>query len=562
MRNKSLNELFYKSVKFKNPLAQALLAGIISSIFLIFSTYYIDNTTYITANGLYKATGLLNYMDSQRNFDPTHVIYDSFMVNFLHISGLNLLPGTLITKIALVNSIMAGVSITALWLILRELTRQTKTIIPIIILYLFSAYFFFLAISSEDIFPSIAMFIISIYFLVRFFNKENVKDLIASGTFFALSFLLHLTLIMAYPAYLLSIFYKVYSSDFGKQNRKRLAGSLILNGKKLLLSSSIFVLTTVATTLIFVKSPNDALWVLWPPLLEQSGWSGFYPSKIAFTFLSGIGQSIFLGRNLSSIDQIFALPNIIIEVTTLAFVLVIILVLIKSVRTQKNSTPLIIFLLINFFFVETVNLRTQGQDPQFQIPALIILPIGLCLILNSAKSKEKEHIKYFLFILIAFSILINGKAAIAAKGTDSSNIKYVKEVAEIADPKKSIFLTHGFDQMQSWGPVIWNVKAPETFIGFTTYLVSSPNLTAEETGQKLLNFLEESRQNNKQIVATDILTLSDQELLSSLSTVDNTGKGLAMRSAILQNYTPELIGNTSKGPIYRLVPLSKDQYER
>lgn len=547
-----LIKLIYKSKMLKNPLVQALLVGTVCSLFLIFSTYYIDNTTYITANGLYKATGLLNYMNSQRNFDPTHVIYDSFMVNFLQIFGLNLLPGTLLTKIALVNSIMSGISIAALWLILWELTRQIKIVIPVVILYLFSAYFLFLSISSEDILPSFAMFIVSIYFIVRFFNRENTKDLIISGTFFALSFLLHLTLIMAYPAYLLSIFYKVYSSSFGKSNRKISRKTLILYGKKLFPVTSIFMLTTFLITLIFVKSPNDALWVLWPPLLEQSGWSGFYPSKIAFTFLSGIGQSILLGRNLSSIGQIFALPNILTETATLVLAAFIILALIRVLKTQKNIAPLIIFLLINFIIVEAVNLKTQGQDPQFQIPALIILPIGLGIIYNSTKLKMRTIVKNSIFILIALAVYINGKAAISTRGADSSNVRYAKEVAALADPKKSIFLTHGFDQIQSWGPVIWNVKAPETFIGFTTYLVSSPNLTADETSQKLLNFLEESRRNNKQIIATDVLILSDGELLSSLSTVDNTGKGLAMRRAILRNYTSEFVGKTSHGPLYRL----------
>lgn len=529
----------------QKPKWSAILIGFLSSTILIFFTLFFDNTTHITTNGLYKAIALMDHLTGSQRFDPNHPLYNTFMVNFWKFSGITNLPVTTLAKIALVNSIVGGILLGFLWLILWQISKNVISNLSIIALYFFSSYFLFLATESEDIIPAMAFFVASIYFLMSFFQHRKMALLLTSSILFSISFLLHRTLIIGVPAFMLALFVYEYNiRRWGKTN--------LLNIKKIgssITSSLIFLTTTIFTTSLLIKHPSLVLW----PQIGDSGWLGFSWSKFSFTFISGIGQSILLGRNQTNLEDIFRQDNLIVEAFTLALVLFIVFKLFLISLRDKRLVPPAIFFVSNFWITEAINLTTQGQDPQFQLPALVIIPVAIGSIYASSNKSTKQKLQQLIVVLLVVVAFINLSLVIKEKGNDSRKIGYINQVSSLVDYKKSVFLTHGFDELPSWGMYVWQVKQEEKFIGFTTYLVSSPQLDPQETAQKTLEFLEKAHKQGNQIIATNIINATNEEITSQLASVDSSGKkGIAIKEALLENYNEEFLGNTINGPLYLL----------
>lgn len=528
-----------------------ILVGLIVTVFLIISTYYVDNTTYITANGLYKAEFLEDALVGKNYFDINHVLYTDIVTYVWKILRINNWPGTILIKMAVVNSIAAGITISFLSLIVWHLTKRIKIVVLITAVYLFSAYFFFLSVSSEDIMPSLLAFVAAIYFFILFLsNNKNWFLIIFSSVSFTISFLLHRTMIIAYPAFLISLIFIPIADKKTPFIIKFLPfKSSFKKIYHLFVASFLFLAYSFLTVLILGKHPSIVL--LTGP--GNLGWSGFSSEKIAFTFLSGIGQSLLYGKNLSSLNEVLSLNNLVYEIPILIIIVLIFLKLVNSAVKNIKLRPLAILLILSFTLFEVMNLRYQGQDAQFQMAPLAIIPIGLAII-SSTTSKKFEKRFVNLLILIAIIVLvINLKKAFDIKGSDTAEIKYFKEVANTIDPNKTVFVTHGFDQLHSWGRFIWGIDYPDDLIGMVSYPVNEPDLSPDQTAQKMLEFVNNSSKRGKQVITNQVITLSDSDLSAQMATVDSSGKGVAIKNAILINYDLELVLKTERDSFYRLV---------
>lgn len=529
-----------------------ILVGLIVTVFLIISTYYVDNTTYITANGLYKAEFLEDASVGKNYFDLSHVLYTDTVTYVWKILGINNWPGTILIKIAVVNSIAAGITISFLSLIVWHLTKRIKIVVLITAIYLFSAYFFFFSISSEDIMPSLMAFVAAIYFFILFLsNKKNWFLLIFSSVAFTISYLLHRTMIIAYPAFFISLmFIPVAGKETSFIIRFLPFKSRFKKMYYLFVASFLFLAYSFLTVLILGKHPSIVLL----SGAGNNGWSGFSTEKIAFTFLSGIGQSLLYGKNLSDLNDVLSLNNLVYEIPTLIIIVLVLLKLVTSAVKNIKLRPLAILLILSFTLFEVMNLRYQGQDPQFQMAPLAIIPIGLAIISSTTSKKFEKRFVNLLILIFVIILIINLKKAFDIKGADTAEITYFNRVANTIDPNKTVFVTHGFDQIHAWGRFIWGIDYPDDLIGLVSYPVNEPGLSPEQTAQKMLEFINNSFKSGKQVITNQVITLSDSDLAAQMATVENNGKGVAIKNAILSNYDLELVLKTERDSFYRLVP--------
>lgn len=549
---------YFKS-KFLKLLFITLFISTCSAVFLILSIYYVDNTTYITGNGLYKAVEITRFSKGMHYFDLEHALYTPFMYFFINTLHINLLPGILLSHMAIVNALMGATAIFFLFLLVHDISGNLSWSILLILFHLFSAFFYFLSISTEDILPAYAFFVGSVYFLFKYLRHHNKIWIVFSALLYSISILLHRTMIIGFPAYIISLLLdnikdvKQLFVHLEKYDKRIIRVFLLKN----IVNGIVFTFIFLLVIKLLTAKPHLILRIR----LDQSGWSGFSSEKIVFTFFSGIGQSLLIGANQGDIKNILYPSNLVVEIPTLLFMTCIIILLLSRLLSKDKYALYILFLLVNFALAEIINLRTQGQDPQFQLQPLLIIPIGMTILYSGINNKTlKKVMMSGLCFLIIWESSVNLSLANFIKGSDKKNIQEVKRIEHAIEIKNSRFIIHGFDPFLSWSTFLWdNYGVEQLYLGFTTYPVAYPKLTAEETAQKMIKYIEDSVQSGKTVYATDIITLSDDQLLSSMETVDSSGKALIMRKAIISNYDYIKVIDTTYGPFYKLIP--KNNYE-
>lgn len=536
----------------KNPRIFALFFALFIGLIITWATWYMGDTTSNTANGIWKIWVLKLNMEGKPIFNLNQPLYDDTMVFLLKNTGLLNLSGTMSIKMALINSVFAGFAIFFLWLTLWEITRKFSISSLIAVGFAFSGFFFIDATNSEDIMPAFSFFIISIYFLVKYFYSRLIRNVIISSIFFTLSTLHHRTIIMAFPAF---IFALLYHSDFLNYLIKSIKKKKfsLKNFYKKIFSTILFMFifsVIIFCLFVYFKKPPSAF--LMP--YTNNGWVGFSKEKIIFSVVSGIGQSQQFGRNLGSIPKILSINNLIFEIPTL------ILVFYLAYKLLKILSPFSLFLLINFLVTEFINLRTQGQDPQFQLPALVIIPFGLAIAYKRSFNKELNIIKFIIIFVAIINIVTTIYTAKSRIGYDNRQIAYFKNLEKLFDPKNTAFLNLSSDHFTTWGRVVWDIDYWGHFLSFHGYFIHNKDFTGEQMGQRLLEDIENMRKVKKRIIVTSISKdrFTDEALIEHFARVDSQQRAPIIKKILLQKYSFKFLTNSEYGPLYELVP--KDQY--
>ncbi|MFC2153911.1 glycosyltransferase family 39 protein [Candidatus Altiarchaeota archaeon] len=524
----------------------ALTAAIFSIVLFASDVLLVGATTFPTANGIWRADEILAHAEGKHGFDATHAIYSDFVLATWRISGIGEYPINVLAKIGLVNALMGGVFVFFLLLSLREFTSNNKAVALIAITYVFGGFFYFSATNSEDIMPAFAFLIAAIFFLIKYLKSQGKTFLAASGVLFGISYLFQKTLLLTYPAFLLSLLY--FSV--------RVKNDYLLRKTPRILSIPLAFLTfsLVPFLLLFLFKGWYTLVVFTPG--GAGGWVGFNPYKWGFTLLAGIGQSLAWGRIVSTYEELFLLNNLIVELPTLILVAYLFFRLIETLKSKGWYGAVSSFLIINFVVVESFNLYVQGYDPQFQLPPLLLIPFGLAIVCCSEKRGD-EHILKWQKLLALLAVIVLSTTTYTTSTTrldyDQEQRSYFEKIEHLVDPPNSVFLTHGFDQFPTWGRIVWEISFPEQYICLTCYMVDYPHLDAEETTQRVLIDIRSAQKSGKQVVASDILTYSDDELTDAFSSLDTSDKAVAIKNRVLEEYRLDLMANTSRGLLFRLV---------
>lgn len=540
-----------KSIKIVNnrfritPIIISLLVGILGATVFITATYYIDNTTISAGNGLYKARVLTMHLAGRRAYSPghsfyiNHPLYADFVVGIWKLFNIPSWPGSILVKIAVVNSLTAGVTLGFLWFGLFYITRN-KTITSLItMLYAGGGYFFFLTISNEDILPALSLFIPAVVMLIVFFHHNRwYTPVFLAGGLFGIAILLHRTFIVGYPAFIITLLVHTRIHRYSVQHTIQLLAA--------------FCIASLIPTIVLTPNPSAILLTSY----SASGWTGFSLNKVLFTLLAGVGQSIVFGKNLQNIPNILQPEHMLPQLTTLGVVGLLLWRLMHEIRTHGRFTLLGIFLLINFVVLEVTNFFVQGQDPQFQMQPLILIPFAIAITYSRSHIVQQAFIRNMLVFSLAVVLGTNLTLALSSRGKDTKHINALNTITKAINLDTVVFITFGFDEFFTWAQFTWDITEPNTtFITFTYFPVEFPQFTIQETRDSFMNELQQAQQTGKQLFASDVLLFPDNEFQQIFSTINAQEKGLAMKHAFFDQYTIKPFLDTDVyGILYQVIP--------
>lgn len=510
----------------------AIVVSFLIGIFLILSTYYLNATTSYTADGIWESFKIKASLAGEaRPFDLVHPIYERFMVFFWEFLGLESWPGSFLQKMAVINSIMAGLAIFAFVLLMKEIGVDYRILFSTTVFYLFSIYFFQCAISSENAMPPLAFFWLAVFFLGVYLKHKKLLFAGCCGLSFSVSILLRLSMAVSFPAFMIAYLFQ----QAELRNKLKSLSCFFLGSVFPFLVMSCFV----GPSVINILKPG------------YEGWRGFSWYKVGHTFRLGIGNSLVSNKYYDFIGFL-KVGKLIPQILTLGLVAFLVFAMIKTCRQKKWLSALSFFLLVNFALHELFNLYYLGMDPQFQLAPLIIIPLSMAII---SKTWHKNYYWRFLIVILALLIPLATTYEFLRfrKGCDQEPIDYFTRLSQQINPSKTIFVSFGFDIFPSWGRMVLNLPLREHFIYFTHYLVNYPKASAKELGKLMLADISAGRKKGYEVMAPNIIFLPDEKLLARTRLFDSTDRVVVLRKMLLANYKCEKFMDTSRGPIYRLI---------
>jgi hypothetical protein len=545
-----------------------ILSAIIFIFFFLLLSYvvsYIDNTTMLTANGLWKVPEIQKWYQNSpdKRFMPAEILYEPTYALLSH-----LLPDSLLLfqKMPIVNSFFGALALSFYFFLIYILTSNIWASFFGVVFHLGMAFFLGLNITSEDIMPAYSLFMAAVVFFTLYAKQPKLLYFFLGTQLFVLSFLFHWTVLFpALPAITLAILF--LDNNFSKAKRN------------CILFFSFFMIIPVIGASFgnrFIGLPSENLSFLnilqrifWPGKGLGTGWGGFKEEKIIIA-LSGMSEYLIGGQNLNNLPSILMTDHfhrMLFCLGILFFLGIFFCVwLYKNWANPAHRTTGII-LGTTFFCGLAMNLYTQPQDPQFVIQPLAWVPFSFSMLMYLGYSKIKAKKAFFLTPLIFLIALIPFYINLTyfflpTKGATTKAMKILKSLEKDFNPDNTVFVIHGFEPFAPWAHVLWgpclldNVSEYRPNQCHILYLtgesIHSPSKTPLESAQATTDRISQAFQFGKKVVANSIWELSEQKFIDSFVSIATPEKARFQYEDLHKNFEGTFLVQTGWGNFYEL----------
>lgn len=540
---------------------------------------WLDNTNLVTTNGLWKLPLVQEWENFRRGgIDPSNFLY--FPITGL---GITLIPSRLFgegwVRLSILNCGWAALAVSAIYLTCRGIGLPRPAALAAAFAQAGFAFFFVLAVTSEDIMGGYALLCITVCLVVLASRSHDSHSLIRwaiAGASFSFTFLWEWRLLFpTLPALMLAILVSE-----GRLRQRFLGITAFFGG---------FVsVLTMAAALWRVLEPSAGSLIsrgttlLWTGKATQSGWAGWSPAKLWF-LLIGVTQYPVGGRNISSLHT-----DVITNPQTYIVALIIGLLLAGLTLwtwRHRNSAPArvgAVSVAITFLAGCVMNLWSQPQDPQMQLNVMMFLPISLGaathLALQGAELRWTNRgarrrltpaigVAACLLGPILLSVNVWGPGGYAeSRGGDDLAVDRAGSLFATTNPTRSVYVVQGFEGEITWMNVLegieWELRWPPPptphakLIALASAPVGQPQLSAADTADWIFNKIHQSLQAGYHVYASPFWSQTKPELIGSLRVVAREDKALAIYDRLHSSFCAEAVPVGWQGEsFFRLTPM-------
>lgn len=528
---------------------------IFGAIFLSWLAIWLDDTTYGTGNGLWKAVWIRDYIAEGVDYgNLKELSYISNLLYFPVYAALSqLLPESwaMVTKMAVINAWFAGLAGAAFFLLAWLMTRNWWAALGGFIFHLAGANFLTCSTNSEDIIPAYAFFVISLVFLFLYLRNPIQRWLLLTAAAYVLTWGFHWTMAIGpAPAFLVAIIWRQ------KGLKKAMPDLLRFLGVNLL---------AIAAAFIIMGVPPDLL--LYPNKGAGGAWLGFALEKFPLLY-SGMALYVMGGFQFNGIDIFLEtivnpwyLPEFIFSTLIILFSFA---TSIFMYRKRKNESGLRIFswfLATTFFFAQLMNVYEFGTDLQFHIQPMIWLPIGWVLALAwfSEKSKNKL-VRWGLIALLAglipiFMLSWNVKKfRLSGQGKDGFYFAQLEKIeVEVQDFGKMFWVSRGWDDFRNWAYSQWGDPFRDNSYVLVDYLADRPDESISSACRRFEGVIQHQIDQGMVVIAgPELIDREAWEIVDTFSGFGQREKCEALLRTVREKFDRSIWVETEMGNFYRL----------
>lgn len=519
----------------KKKLQNTLSSFIIFAITLIFYVWFYESyqmSMSVTGNGIWKATGILEYLRGTGSLEygdllyyPTTKCFYLFLNKFYAVNTYD--------TIVLFNGLSSAVLTSCIFYFIHKIYKSYGVALFATAFHFMLPGVFFLSISNEDIFPSYTFFVFGVFSFYFYIKEKSLKYLLSTTALFAFSMLFHWT--SGIPAFGAWFFYLlILDSKDVKSRVQNAVKSFFL----------IFILFLIISILLNVSF----LGVWYPAKGTGSLWiSGILLNKIPLVLDNTITFFMF-GYTSKNLDKV---PVFSIIVGILMFVL-----LYKSYSTYivkkqlKSEAKLVHYLFIVFILGTAMNFYEQGSDPQFFIQPQFLI-FWLIVMAYSLNFKNKILI-LSLSIFILFGILrrINN-----TKGKDERSLHNVRVIEKaIENHAKTVYIGRGFESFNSIAALEWGGYDSLRYLHYPEGLAFELEMSDSAYLQMAKDSINNRLDQGFNLVLIDFINMDPRVIGTSFYGYDLTTKIILLQDYFKNSYTLEKIPGTWQYDFFIMKP--------
>lgn len=511
---------------------------------LIWLVGWQDNPQALTANGVFKAMSVRDWLDDYRAalLDRSNFHYYPFMAVLCHLLDLvGVLPGDPRRQLAIINCLFGAISLCIIYLLVRSISRRRSVAWAAVAFHLAGGFFLNLSISNEDIIPSYTFLLGSMALASIWFVAPTPRRIAIVSLIFTLAWLFEWRLMFpTLPALLVAL---LLAPGTGLARLGRIA---------------LFLAIMVAIPEIAKQlwGPHDGNVgtvrdLLWTGKAVESGWAGFSAGKFVFLGV-GVGEYLLGGSNLANPALLSHFQTeILVSILIVSAVAIGSLVLVWRDSGSLSTRVLAAVFGITFLAGEISNLYSQPQDPQMQINAMIWLTIGWAAIVAAATRRYGQAIPKVAMALAALLMSYNIYRMSPSRGADSQWRNALQRIESQIDPTRTVFLVHGFEQFVSETFYEWRgewayfkklgpaptLKPKVKLLLFVNGPIHQPTASGAELADDLIRQIDHAMDLGYQVVADYVWDLPEASFTSSMSTIADASKASALYNKLHEKFT-------------------------
>jgi hypothetical protein len=514
---------------------------LVASLGLCALIVFFDNANRATTNGLWKSIDVARWVDGtpDRFTDAANLLYYPVIGALVRA-----LPeaafGTVWQRMAFVNAFLAAIVLALTYALALALFQSRRAALFASLCQLSMGFFLLLATINEDIMPGYLWFVAAIACVVLP-RRPGPIALVLAAQCVALAWLFHSSLqLPAIGAFVLAI-----AAWTGEVRRA---------AWRLALFCAALVPLPLVCAQLFGLSWSSALW---SGKGVGTGWGGFAWNKLVFLW-SGVGQSVAGGRNVASVAEVLAYPQVL-WTTLTALVVVLLAVSWVHAGWRRRLSPrwrlAATVLGAAFVLGEGMNLYIQPQDPQMQLQPMTWFPFaaaGLASRLERRKGFRAAALRTGAWSMPVLLLSGNVWVYTDSRGADSVALGNIRTLEMLVVPERTVFLIQGFEGMATWLTLSWGrgvewptpdpIPAAEhgqrqfNAIYITTEIIIFPDRSPAESSSSVVGLVERALDEGFDVVATDIWAADEHGWSDSLATVTGPERPLAIRAALNERY--------------------------
>lgn len=427
---------------------EVFAAFTISAILIVAFGQWLDNSIILTSNGLWKSTTVTAWKTDWRtaSLDPSNYIYYPLMAAFCRLLDLlGVHAGQAWRQMVVVNGLFAGVSVAALYWMVRTLTGRREIAMFAALFQIGCGYFLGLAVCSEDILPSFTLLFVAMVTAAVRFGAPTARQVMFASVFFTLGWLGEWRLIFPLlPPLVLALALS--------------EGSLVRRAARIGLFLVVMIAVASITAIVWQGhlGSTDLQGVLWTGKGVDTGWAGFSLDKLV-TIAGGMGEYWLGGRNMP-VAHLAGSAGI---EWSLAFVAELVLLVLGILyfwrrRGDHAMRAVAIVFLGAFGAGEVMNAYSQPGDPQMQINVMPWLIVVAALLVADLTARYGRVLLLPALMIVSLSLAHNLSVLGQSQGQDSLAVSNLDALAAISNPDSTVYVFTGFEGIVTWLFIAWD----------------------------------------------------------------------------------------------------------
>jgi hypothetical protein len=517
----------------------------------------------LTGNGVFKSMELRPWIDDPANaplYPSNFLFYPVYGALCRLLDALGVFAGDPRRQIAILNAASASLCLVAVYLLVRNLTRDRLTALAAALFHITSSFVLLLAITNEDIMPSYTVMFAAMALAAVWFAEPTARRVVVVAVVFSLGWLFEWRLMFpALPGLLAALWLC----------EKRLAWRFVWFALFLATMAACAVIASLVT--MGHAGAVGPLGLLWTGKAVISVWAGFTWAKVGYLW-DGVAAYL-LGVGITTIPN-FPGWDAWRFLSVLASLIIAIIALRQVWPQRSNSRVRALLTVFGGTFVagEIFNLYAQPQDPQMQVNVMGWLTAGWALALVAAQRRWGPRALGALTAATVALLAYNVWSLAPLRGQDSQWQRTAERLERDADPARTVFLLHDFDWTMVYAALHWGLSEPGTgslrpapqaspkfkWIGFTGDVLRHPDWTVERQVETLQRQIDRAFELGYEVMVVRLWDMSLGNLEAATGMVASSRQLDALRALLHRNYSATLaFDDPMAGPVHRLRPVGR-----